>query len=44
VRIVGRSSTIVVVIAVAAGAGVGLVSLLAVRLLPHPANLLGTLE
>jgi hypothetical protein len=33
----------VVVISLAAGAGIGLVSLLAVRLLPHPANLLGTL-
>jgi hypothetical protein len=39
----GRSTTRVAVIAVAAGAGLGVASLLAVRLLPHPANLIGTL-
>jgi Family of unknown function (DUF6518) len=43
VSVIGRSNLRVAVIALAAGAGVGLVSLLAVRFLPHPANLLGTL-
>jgi hypothetical protein len=43
VNVVGRSSTRLVVTALAVGAGVGLLSLLAVRLLPHPANLIGTL-
>jgi hypothetical protein len=43
VKLADRSSTTLAVIAVAAGAGLGVASQLAVRSLPHPANLAGTL-
>lgn len=42
-HVAGRSTRELAVIAVAGGAGLGLASLLAVRFLPHPANLIGTL-
>ena len=42
-RVAGRSTRELALIAVASGAGLGLASLLAVRFLPHPANLIGTL-
>ena len=42
-RVAGHSTRELALIAVASGAGLGLASLLAVRFLPHPANLIGTL-
>jgi hypothetical protein len=43
VKLAGRSTSSLALIAVAAGVGLGIASLLAVQLLPHPANLIGTL-